>query len=287
MQVDVTDECRAGEIMRGNVEQAAKEVIDAVESVSELRLPPAVNVRLVSPRSLRQVNTELFGAIFATIDRRHPELPGDQVQVARIAAGVVSRLTMSMFWRGIGGQYIPKIGDAPAQVLIMPRALRLSRATDRELRVILAHELTHGAQDRACPMMTVDGIAQVIAIPTKDVRAAKSKLAQISPVIEGHAQWVHLRVCNELFGLDMRGREHRFDGNGAWSYRMSKAMARHNPVMRAKAGDYDKGEYFIDYLHSVGGMRMVNRLWRGLTSMPDATELTVPEMWVDRVAPDA
>lgn len=283
MQVVVTDECHAGDDLREDVEAAAKEVADAVEDVSGLSLPAVANVRLVTPQEYREVNRQMMAAVFATLVQRHPDLPPKQVEITRVAAGVVSRLTMGMFWRGIGGQYIPQVGDTTPQVLIMPKALRLSRATARERRVILAHELTHGAQDRACPMLTVDAIAQVVAIPPKDVRAEKKKLAQVSPVIEGHAQWVHLRVCNAMYGLDMRSRDHRFDGKGALSYRLSKSMASHNPVMAAKAGDYDRGEKFIDYVHGVGGLPMVNRLWQNLASIPDGTELETPELWIKRV----
>ena len=284
MQVIVTDECRAGERLRGAVAQAAQEVVGAVEEVSGLRLPDAVNVRLVSPRELRRVNRELMAAMFAQLDERHPQLPAEQVQVARIAAGVVSRVTMAMFWRSIGGQYIPRLhkDDVP-QVLIIPVGLRLSRANERELRVVLAHELTHTAQDEACPMLTVDDVAQVVAIPSRNVRAQKRKLAQVSPVIEGHAQWVHLRICNELFGLDMRGRENRFDGKGAWSYRASRILMRYNPVMAHKGADYESGEKFIEYLHTVGGLPLVNLLWRGLASIPDLAELENPELWIHRV----
>jgi uncharacterized protein (DUF2342 family) len=281
MHVEVVNRAgRMGERIEASVDSAAVYVAPLVEKYSGLTLPEYVEVRLVTPRQFRRANVALFRRSFDELKQRHPEVPNGMVRATRMMTLPAVWMTTFMGWRGVGGQQLP---DDHALVMIIPRTLKLAQSNYRGLRLILAHELTHAAQHRANPYLTTDGVAQVTSIPADQMRKRKNDLAQGSPVIEGHAVWVHRQVVKELYNSELRERSETYSGPGSWSYRLSKKVAMLNPIMAHKMDDYDTGEEFISGVHQIGGLDLVNKLWGGIESLPNKAELADPTAWAARI----
>ncbi len=282
MRVDVFNRAgHGGSQIAPQVMHAAYEVAPLVEKYSGLTLPEVVTVRLVTPRGLRKANTALFRQSFDVMRERHPSIPRPVAWMFRTLVVNAVRVMMPVAWRGLGGQHVPDYRGAPSTVLIIPRSLKLSRSNARNLRLILAHELTHAAQHEADPWLSIDAVAQVINV--ENMRDHKDELGQSSTAVEGHAVWVHHQVVNELYGTEMRERAEGYDGPGSWSYRLSRKVANHIPVVAHKIDDYQTGCAFVDAVHDIGGLDMVNHLWDGIDAMPTTDEIADPKAWTVRV----
>lgn len=283
MELTVSEECGASEWIVDRILAVAQDAEHEIENTTGLRLPPRVKVRLVDPRTFRRTSAQHFHRMFDAVRDLVPEAPAPLVGYMRFMVSMSGRASVRVYWRALGGQFFAPLGGDDPFITIMPRTLHLSQANENELRVTVIHELVHSAQENARPGLTLDGLARVVRMVAADNVTRKSlraDLPDISAVMEGHAQWAHLRVTRRVYGTDLRARETRFNGRGALSYRMAKKIGGLHPVVARKSGDYDRGEVFIDAVHNLGGLDLVNRVW---TSMPTKAELESPASWALRV----
>ncbi len=100
-------------------------------------------------------------------------------------------------------------------------------------------------------------------------------------VLEGHSDVVMDRAAGEnikdagLFSETLHARR-QAGGTPA-------KFIRQLTGMEAKASQYKKGEEFIYHIESVGGKKVMNKIWDSPKALPSMDEIAKPALWVERV----
>ncbi|MCL5048643.1 MAG: zinc-dependent metalloprotease [Firmicutes bacterium] len=100
-------------------------------------------------------------------------------------------------------------------------------------------------------------------------------------VVEGHSDVIMDRAAGEnikdakLFSDTLHARRQAGSGPAKFIRQMTG--------MEAKAAQYKKGEEFIYHIESVGGQKVMDKIWDSPTALPTIEEIAQPDLWVNRV----
>ncbi len=191
----------------------------------------------------------------------------------------------------------------------------------REFRLWLAlHEVTHRAQFTGVPWMrdhflsllgaTIDGIdpdpARLVdavkrvsagirqgrnplddgglltLLATPEQQRALQRIGGLMSLLEGHGDITMNRAALERIP------------NAATFHRVLHERRRRRGASRAvsvligldaKMKQYEQGERFIEQVEGAGGRDLLARVWQSPEWLPDASEIRLPQRWIDRALP--
>lgn len=272
------------EALERDLALAACETVWKVEDVTGMDVGQRLTIRLLTPGGLAAANR----AHMRRMMDRLPQLSdpdsdrhSGQLRVMRAVQPWVMSAIVSLTWPCLGGQFIADPDGMYGQVLMVPRALKAGRTTDKQLRLIVAHEATHQAQHRAGPGLMPQLLERAVQALT-DRMDGRVAATLHRPLTEGHAQWTHRRVAQELYGYPARRSFGDEPLPGLRPLLTSRVFGR-LPMLRDKQADYDAGEKFINDVLAKGGDDQLERVWTSVEMMPFARELTDVDAWMERV----
>ncbi|MEV0536772.1 hypothetical protein [Kitasatospora sp. NPDC050463] len=249
-------------------------------AASGLELPPIVTVRMVTVEGAvrsAQAHVRHTARLAADSFGNHPamremSLAGAEPNALQVADFVTAN------WPMIQGQINYGPQEADAELVVMPAAHTEARASDRFLTCVFGHELTHLAQLRLWLGMLHAPIR--LGIEDHVAGRPREQYRAVAELYEGHAQWVHRTIAEQLCGERAR----RFlPGDPEPSALYRQITACRNPALDEV---YDGGERFVAALHRAGGLPLVERVLTDESLVPRADELADPSKWLARQVSD-
>lgn len=268
---------------------ATRRAAPLVEEHSGLRMPEAVCYRLLSPASLTKATQAYLLAFLADSAAAVPAPDRDQrfrLRTTRALARTVIPAITRMSWRHLGGSTLasPWSRSGIPEILIVPRALAGMRASTTAVQAMVAHELTHTAQDCTGHVNGPQLAAfSELALGSEGTQANPAEtIAGSSTLLEGHAQWVHQNVTRALYGEAVTTL--RAHCSAPWWLNAHRAViARLVPGLKKKAEDYTTGSAFVEHVVEARGLEFFNRVWEAPAFLPTRNEFAAPAAWIARM----
>ncbi|WP_181785473.1 hypothetical protein [Streptomyces phytophilus] len=254
------------------VARIASEVAPVVEDATALRLPPGVEVHLVTRRGwIRRMrkyaerivreDAAAYGADRAALKWLNRRFKADKTSWLDIASTLHTE-------------------HGPAQVLLCPPGLKHAGFYHHLPRLVgvIARELCQVAQHHA----SSDTLLGAVNTSMASRRGLADRA--LRPVVQGHARWCAEKVLAERFG------EHPTGGLTKPPSRRHARRAR-SAGCRQERRDNDAGNRFVTHVLTGAGQRpaldvgQFDVLFSAFTLMPSPAELAAPDTWLDRVQP--
>jgi putative hydrolase len=105
-------------------------------------------------------------------------------------------------------------------------------------------------------------------------------------VVEGHAEHVMDAVGRDALGPALDDLRAALDRRRDEKPPMVRLLER-LLGLELKLKQYQLGKAFCDAVVERGGIEALNRVWSGPEALPSLAELELPELWLDRMRPQA
>lgn len=269
-RIIVLDDTRRNPELAERIDKILRTVAPLVAETTMLSLPTVVRFRLVKPAAWRHETREMHRRTLAR-DIAELDLPPAEVKAMRAGLKVMGVMPILVWPLVVGATQIA--ADGQSETICTPQTLRHAGLLAHEpyLTQMVSHELTHQLQDAATggdgPWNTMFPNVRHI-----DPRG-------LSSLVEGHASWTDHEVTTQLYGEPVDQRQ----ATRSLRYRLHARFPgiRHLGPSRTA---YGQGSLMIRHAVSVGGVDLVNRVWKDQTLLPSQAEVADPKAWTDRIA---
>ena len=265
----VLDDTQRHPDLAERIDQILRQVAPTVNEITGLPLPAKVRFRLLTPKAWREETRQHRMRILAR-DIADLELLPAEISAMRLALKLGSFVPV-LLWPLVPAT-TQEAADARWETTTAPRALRhCGVLTDEHFLVqVVAHELVHHMQEEAAG----GTVWASLFLPNRGVLASPKS---VSTIVEGHATWAEQQTLTRLFGTAADFRE----GPKSWRYRLHNRniIRRLGPSREA----YVQGSRLIAQAVAELGTGLVNQIWKDLSLLPTAKEITDPAAWIYRI----